>query len=150
MFKRRCPSSRRGSEGRASLEFLVAGIVLFVPLLWGAIVLLQIQQASMATDAAARHAVRVFTQSTSLESAGQRTQLAVASTLDDFGVSSPYTITVECRPRSLCLTPDSWAAVTVSTDIPLTAIPALPLATPWAVAVDGTAAAQVSPYRGIP
>jgi len=145
-----CHSRSRGSSGRASLEFLVTGIVLFVPLIWGAIVLLEIQKASMATDAAARHAVRVFTQSTSLDSATRRVQLAVASTLGDFGVSASHQVDVECQPRSGCLLPESWAVVSVSTDVPLVGLPALPLSIPFAVPVDGTAAAQVSTYRGVP
>jgi len=145
-----CHSKGLANSGRASLEFLVAGIVLFIPVVWGAIALLEIQKASMATDAAARHAVRVFTHSTSLDSAGRRVQLAVASTLDDFGVSSADQVTVQCQPRSLCLSPDSWAVVTVTTDVQLLGIPVLPLATAWVISVDGTAVAQVSPYRGIP
>jgi len=104
----------------------------------------------MATDAAARHAVRVFTQSTSLDSATRRVQLAVASTLGDFGVSASHQVDVECQPRSGCLLPESWAVVSVSTDVPLVGIPALPLSIPFAVPVDGTAAAQVSTYRGVP
>ena len=150
MWRQRCHSSNRANSGRASLEFLVAGIVLFVPVMWASVVLLEIQKASMATDAAARHAVRVFTQSTSLDSAGRRAERAVSRTLGDFGVATPHQITVECQPRSLCLSPTSWAVVTVRTDVPLLGIPAFPLSTPWAVPVDGTAAAQVSMYRGIP
>ena len=150
MSRHPCHSRGLANSGRASLEFLVAGIVLFIPVVWGAIALLEIQKASMATDAAARHAVRVFTHSTSLDSAGRRVQLAVASTLDDFQVSSPHQVRVQCQPRSLCLSPESWAVVTVTTDVQLLGIPALPLSTAWAISVDGTAAAQVSPYRGIP
>lgn len=150
MWRQRCHSSSRANSGRASLEFLVAGIVLFVPVIWASVVLLEIQKASMATDAAARYAVRVFTQSTSLDSAGRRAERPVSRTLRDFGVATPHQITVECQPRSLCLSPTSWAVVTVRTDVPLLGIPALPLSTPWTVPVDGTAAAQVSMYRGIP
>lgn len=150
MSRHPCHSRRLANSGRASLEFLVAGIVLFIPVVWGAIALLEIQKASMAADAAARHAVRVFTQSTSLDSAGRRAQLAVANTLDDFHVSSPHQVTVQCQPRSLCLLPDSWAVVTVTTDVQLLGIPALPLSTGWVITVDGRAAAQVSAFRGIP
>ena len=150
MSRPRSPMNNPANAGRASLEFLSVGIVLFVPLMWGAITLLEIQKASMAADAAARHAVRVFTSSTSLEAARQRVQRAVGETLTEFDVSAVHHIIVECEPRSQCLSPGSWALLTVSAEVPLSGIPALPVSTPWAVPVQGSAAAQVSVYRGIP
>ena len=47
-------------SGRASLEFLVLSISLFVPVLYLGLSLSSLQGASLATEAGARNAVRVY------------------------------------------------------------------------------------------
>lgn len=150
MWRPPCPSNNRGDHGRASLEFLVAGVLLFVPAMVGSLVLMTLQTASLATEAAARHAVRVFTHSTSLHTASTRTTQATATALRQFGIEEDYSLEVQCVPQGQCLSPGSWVKVTVTTDVALGRIPGLPTRSPLRVPIDGTAAAQVSVYRGIP
>ena len=150
MWRRPCPSNNPGDHGRASLEFLVAGVLLFVPVMVGSLVLMTLQTASLASNAAARHAVRVFTQSTSLEIATTRTTQAAANALGQFGIDEDYSLQVQCVPQGQCLRPGSWVEVTVTTEVSLGRLPGLPTQSPLQVPIDATAAAQVSPYRGIP
>ncbi|MCA1943576.1 MAG: pilus assembly protein, partial [Yonghaparkia sp.] len=54
-----------GDRGSASLEFLVAGLLMLVPLVYLILTLGTIQSAALATEGAARQAARVFVQAPS-------------------------------------------------------------------------------------
>lgn len=145
------PTNRRELDaGRASLEFLVAGVVLFIPLVLLTVSLWGLQQAALATDAAARHGVRVFTQHTALSSAVPGTQRAISGALEAFTIDHDVAVSLRCRPTSGCLDPGSWVEITVVADVPLGAIPLIPAALPVSVPITGVASAQVSDYRGDP
>ena len=139
-----------GTAGRASLEFLLAGIVLFIPVVLLAVSLWQVQHASFATDAAARHAARVFTQATSIAQATSKTEVAVQEALRAFGMTRDYRIDVECRPRGGCVDPGSWVQVTITAQLDLGTIPVIPAEFPVSIPISGVAHAQVSDYRGDP
>lgn len=140
----------RMESGRASLEFLVAGVVLFIPTLLVAVSLWSIQQAALATDAAARHGVRTLSQATSPSGALERTELAVGAAMAAFGVDRDYTLSLDCRPHGACLSPGAWVQLTVTATVELGAIPLIPASIPLRVPISGSAQAQVSDYRGVP
>jgi len=137
-------------SGRASLEFLVAGVVLFIPTLLVAVSLWTIQQAALATDAAARHGVRTLAQATSPSGALERTESAVGAAMSAFGIDTDYSLSLQCQPQGACLTPGAWLELTVTANVELGAIPLIPASLPMRVPIAGTAHAQVSDYRGVP
>ena len=134
--------------GRASLEFLVAGVILFIPIVLLTVSLWSIQNASLATEAAARHAARVFTQATSLGSALDRSEAAVRQAMGAFGIDSGYRIDLQCRPAGQCVAPGSDVRVVVTAEVGLGSIPLVPATLPLSVPITGSADARVSPYRG--
>ncbi|AVG24428.1 fimbriae protein TadE/F [Pontimonas salivibrio] len=145
------PTNRLSLDaGRASLEFLVAGVILFIPLVLLTVSLWGLQQAALATDAAARYGVRVFTQHTALSSAVPGTQRAISHTLETFSIDHDVDVSLMCRPTNGCLDPGSWVEITVVADVPLGSIPLIPAALPFSVPITGVAQAQVSDYRGDP
>lgn len=150
LLRWKCRDKRDGMDsGRASLEFLVAGVVLFIPTLLVAISLWSIQQAALATDAAARHGVRTLSQATSPSGAIQRTELSVGAAMAAFGVDRDYTLSLDCRPHGACLSPGAWVQLTVTATVELGAIPLVPASIPLRVPISGSAQAQVSDYRGV-
>ena len=145
------PVELRGAEsGRASLEFLVTGVVVFIPVLLLTVTLWGIQQASLATEAAARHGVRALSLATNAEQGFRGVERAVATAMESFGVESTYRIDIDCRPAGRCVDPGTVVRVRVSTDVALGSIPPLPSAWPLSVPVSGHADARVSEYRGRP
>ena len=136
--------------GRASLEFLVAAVVLFVPTLTFALVTHSLSSAQLATEAAARHAARVFTQQTNLNLAVVKTRQAVSHTFRQYSLEATPTLQIRCRPTTSCLNPDSWVDIRVSANVPLLRVALPSFDRPPAITVRATASAQVSHYRGEP
>src|SRR5688572_9737236 len=93
-------------RGSASLEFIVAGLLLLVPLVYLVLSVSSVQAASLAVEGSARHASRVFVQAGSIAEANAAAARAVEVTLADYGLdASDATVTIACRPNpSACLT----------------------------------------------
>jgi hypothetical protein len=134
--------------GRASLEFLVGAIVVFVPVLVLTVTLWSISNAQLATEAAARHAARVFVQHTSLGQAVGDTQRAARLALDQYGIDEDASVSLRCSPTIDCLGPDSWVEVVVTTGVPLVSLPLGSFDA--SVPITARATSQVSHYRGDP
>lgn len=143
-------NSRTLDDGRASLEFLVAGVILFIPLVLLTVSLWGLQQAALATDAAARYGVRVFTQHTALSRAVPGTQQAISHALETLAIDHDVDVSLRCRPTARCLDPGSFVEITVVADVPLGAPALIPASLPFSVPITGVATAQVSYYRGDP
>jgi type II secretory pathway pseudopilin PulG len=139
---------KQGEEGRASLEFLVAAIVVFIPVLSLTVVLWSVSHAQLATEAAARHAARVFVQHTSIAQAVGSTERAARHTLDQFGINDEAAVTLRCSPSNNCLGPDSWVEVVVTTNVSLVSLTLGGFAA--SVPIAARATSQVSHYRGDP
>jgi len=75
-------------SGRASLEFLVLSITLFVPILYLGLSLASLQGASLATEAAARNAVRVYVQGASSPNPERRVEVAALLALSNHGLTA--------------------------------------------------------------
>lgn len=145
--------SRRWTDesGSASLEFITAGLVLLVPIVYLVVALSTLQAASLAVEGAARQATRVFVQSASVADARAATADAIEVTLADYGVDAgAASVQIACRPApTACLTRRGFVTVTVRTTVPLPLMPPfLNLGLPAGLPVEATATEQVSRFWG--
>ena len=149
------PPSRRwtehpGSErGSASLEFITAGLLLLVPIVYLVVALSAVQAAALAVDGAARQASRVYVQSGTLAEARAAAARAIQVTLADYGLDAGVaSVQITCRPRAAaCLTRRGFVTVTVGLTVPLPlAPPFLNTGLPVGLPVSATATEQVSRF----
>jgi hypothetical protein len=137
----------RADAGRASIEFLVFAIVVFVPLVFVIQSLWLIQASAIATEQAARDAVRVFVQHTNLASASQASQTIATHVAREHGVTRPLVLQRSCQPTN-CLAPGALVTIRVSTNVTLWQVPVFSGAWPVSVPVGAQASARVSTYGG--
>ena len=141
----------RTDEGTASVEFITAGLILLVPLVYLILAMSAIQAASLSVEGASRQAVRVFVQGKSVADGRASAELAVEVALADYGVGAKHTkVTITCAPQPRkCLTRRGFVTVTVSTEVPLPlSPPALDLKTPLSIPISASAKQQVSRFWG--
>ena len=139
---------RRAESGRASLEFLVAAVILMIPILMLTVSLWSLQRAQFATEAAARHAVRVYALHTSSAQAATASYRAVAHTLRQWGVEEAFDARMRCS--AACLDPGSWVEISVVVNVPVGAIPPVFAADGFVVPIASSSTARISVYRGDP
>ncbi|MDH6533315.1 hypothetical protein M2119_001552 [Aurantimicrobium minutum] len=114
----------RSEEGSAALEFITAGMLLLVPVVYLVLAISAVQGATLATEGAARHAARVYVQAASASLATAHANLAVQAALEDFGIpAEKATVSVACSPN--CVSPRSLVTVTVAVNVPLPLVPAV-------------------------
>jgi hypothetical protein len=138
-------------DGSAALEFITAGFLLLIPLVYLVLAMAAIQGGALSVEGASRQAARVFVQAEDVGSAQARAQAAVDIALDDFGLSAARSkVTITCRPNpAVCLTRRGFVTVTVSASVPLPLVPnVLALTTPLAVPMAATSTEQVSRFWG--
>lgn len=138
-------------RGSASLEFLTAGMLLLVPLVYLVLTLGAIQSAALATEGAARQAARVFVQAESTAVGRAAAERALALALADHGVeASEVALSIRCSPvPSQCHTRRGWVTVETSARVPLPLLPpVLELRGPLSVPVEASATQQVSRFWG--
>lgn len=142
--------SSGNDSGRASLEFLVGSIILLVPLVFLALSLSSIQNASLATESAARAGARVFVTETSLEGAAARAERAVMVALANHGIHSVVSLERLCSEPS-CLAPGAIVTIRVGVDAPVFSSNFLPGVLGQAtIPVVAEARSMVSVYGGVP
>ena len=146
------PSKRwTDDEGSASLEFITAGLVLLLPLVYLVLTMSSIQAGAFAVEGAARQAARVYVQSPSVAHANAAAGRAIEFALADYGLDTDaVTVTVSCRPNpTQCLQRRGFVTVVVTTTVALPlAPPVLDLDTPLSVPISSTATQQVSRFWG--
>ncbi len=115
---RRLIADERGS---ASLEFIGAGIVLLVPLVYLIIALAQIQSHTFGVDAAARYAARVLALNpASVDFIGSN----VADIAEQYGLSADnLQVAVTCVDAGPCPAPGGLVTITVTALSPLPLMP---------------------------
>lgn len=148
---KRFRSRAEGDDGSASLEFITAGLLLLVPLVYLVIAMAALQGAALAVEGGARQAARVFVQAPDVPTARARASTAVDFALDEFGVSSTAAhVKVSCHPRpTACLTRQAFVTVTVTASVPLPLVPSvLSVNAPLAVPMTATSTEQVSRFWG--
>ena len=117
----RSPSEH--DRGSASIEFIVVGVAIILPLIYIAITVLTLNAAQFASNQAAREGARAFVTSSSNSSANQRASIAANQAFADYGLTeSEPQIAITCA-RISCLTPGGSVSVEVTTQIPLPFVP---------------------------
>ncbi|MEO8262834.1 MAG: hypothetical protein ABI566_09720 [Pseudolysinimonas sp.] len=150
------PPSRRSADagderGSASLEFITAGLVLLVPVVYLVIALSAVQSATLALNGAARQATRVYVQSATVAEARAAAARAIEVTLADYGLDAAVaSVQITCRPRATaCLTRRGFVTVTIGLTVPLPlAPPFLDTGLPAGLPIAATATEQVSRFWG--
>lgn len=143
----------RDEEGSASLEFLAAGTLLLVPMVYLIVALSALQSGSLAVEAAARQATRTFVEAETPDAAALRAERAVAFALADHGLDPAATsIRIDCHPRpQACLTRLGIVTVTVEAVVAMPLVPAgLRVDSSLGVPLRASASQQVSRFAEVP
>jgi hypothetical protein len=141
----------RDDRGSASLEFITAGFLLLVPLVYLILAMAAIQAGALSVEGASRQAARVFVQSPTTASGEARANTAISFALGDFGIPhSTAKLKLTCRPHpTKCLTREGFITVTVTTSVALPLVPSVLAAhLPLSVPVTATSTEQVSRFWG--
>jgi len=115
------------ADGSASIEFLTAGLLLMLPVVFLVVVLAQLEAASFAAEGAARQAARLIASAESLDDdAASEVPVAIELALADHGVApSAVSYSIDCAPRhGDCATPGAQITVTLAIGVELLALPA--------------------------
>jgi hypothetical protein len=138
-------------DGSASLEFITAGFVLLLPLVYLVLTMSSIQAGAFAVEGASRQAARVYVQASTIAEANAAAGRAVEFALADYGLSSDQvSVSVSCRPNPAnCLQRRGFVTVTVTTTVPLPLIPpVLDIDVALSVPLESSATQQVSRFAG--
>jgi hypothetical protein len=107
-------------EGSASVEFLVVGVLLLVPIAYLVLTLGRVQAATFAAESGAREASRVLATTADGETLAET---SVALALADQGFATPPgTLVLECAADP-CRSPEAEIAATVRIDVDLPFVP---------------------------
>lgn len=114
-------------RGSAALEFITAGLLLIVPLVYLVLTLAQLQAATLAAEGAVRQAVRVFVTAPTVVQARVQAAAAIDDALADLHLSPSQAKTaVTCAPRPRdCLASQSWVTTRTTIAVPLPLIPSM-------------------------
>jgi hypothetical protein len=146
-------SPREGSlesgleSGRASIEFLVFTIVVFIPMVFLIQSLWAIQAAAIAVEQASRDAVRVFIQHRDLTPASANAEAVARRVIAEHGVTGPIRLERSCQPAS-CLSPGALVSIRLTTEVTLWQVPLAANAWPLTIPVTASNQARVSAYGG--
>ncbi|TFC53236.1 hypothetical protein E3T26_00665 [Cryobacterium sp. TMT1-21] len=122
---RTCASPAESERGSASLEFITAGLILLVPLVYLVLAMAALQGGALAVEGAARQAARVYVQAPDEATATARAERAVQFGLADYGIdAADAEMSVDCRADTDgCLTRRGTVTVTVRIRVPLPLVP---------------------------
>ncbi|MFE7651099.1 hypothetical protein, partial [Streptomyces phaeoluteigriseus] len=76
----------RDDRGSSSLEFIAAGVLMLVPLLYLVIVLGSVQEQTLGVEAAARHAARVIATAPDARTAASQGDAVLSSIASQYGI----------------------------------------------------------------
>ena len=151
--------NRRGDEGSAIVEFLGLSLLLLVPLIYLVVAMARVQEATYASEFAARSAARAAviegvallesgeSLAVAIEGAETRAMAAIELTADDFGIdpARQVSVTLACS-RQPCFRPGSDIVVTVIIEVPLPGISAGTGWMPAMIEVSATSSSAVDDY----
>lgn len=144
-------NSAASESGSASLEFITAGMILLVPLVYLVLAMAAIQGGALAVEGAARQAARVYVQAPDEAEANARAVRAVEFGLADYGIEADSAeVRIDCEPGlNGCLTRQNTVTVTVRIVVPLPLVPdVLSLQSAASVPLEATATQTVSRFLG--
>ncbi len=112
----------RSDQGAAIIEFLVVGVLVLVPLLYGALTITRVEAAALASTQAVREVGRVLMMADTEGQGRRAADAAVDLAFEDQGFAAPSNaLNIDCSPR--CLAPGSTVRVRVSWRIELPWLP---------------------------
>ncbi|HAM26467.1 MAG TPA: hypothetical protein DCP11_07075 [Microbacteriaceae bacterium] len=113
--------------GSASLEFITAGLILLVPLVYLVVAISAVQGGALAVEGVARQAARVYVQGADAAEARDRAVRAVEIGLADYGIGrDDAEVRIDCEGGTNgCLTRRSAVTVTVRIRVALPLVPDL-------------------------
>lgn len=150
-LRRRLSHAATGDEGSAPLEFVVAGVVLLVPLVYLVIALGLIQGHTLGVEAGSRHIARSIATASDAAEADRRAEAVLASVVEDYGLDrEAVTVTASCRTPGACPAAGATLVVTVSTRVALPLVPAvLGLDRFASIPLQASSAQKVSRFWGV-
>ncbi|MDD7943533.1 TadE family protein [Microbacterium sp. NE2HP2] len=118
-------SERRGDDdGSASLEFLTAGLILLVPVVYLIVSLGIVQSHTFAAQAAARHIARAVATATDVAQADTRAEAITRAIAAEYGMAADdLALAVSCDGAGPCPRPGEMFRVTAKTDAVLPLVP---------------------------
>lgn len=137
-------------RGSASLEFLTAGLLLLVPLVYVVLALSSVQSATFAVEGAARYAARVAVRAADDGAARASVDRVARAVLDEAGLgSSSSVVRVSCDPSPACTAAGARIRVEVASTVTLPLAPDVLGREFAAVRVEGVATQTVSRFAGV-
>ena len=138
---------RDDDGGSASLEFVVLGVLLLIPLAYLLITVFSVQSAAYGVSAASREAGRAYVQAPAGSDPRDRAFAAASVALLDHGIElEPEQLSIICSADP-CLTPGAVVSVQVDVTVGLPWVPELFGEVPASVAVHGKHTAIVDRFR---
>ncbi|MFE6997735.1 TadE family protein [Microbacterium sp. NPDC057659] len=136
-------------EGSAALEFITAGVLLLVPLVYLVIALGSVQEQTLGAEAAARHTARAISQASDSASATARADAVLASVREEYGMGD-VDVALRCVPAGgTCPRAGATVVVTVSTRMVLPFMPPIAgLDEITAIPIEASAAQKTSRLWG--
>lgn len=115
-------TSERGSS---SIEFITAGMILLVPLVYLVLAMSALQAGAFAVEGAARQAARAFVLAEDESSGRAAASRAIAVTLEDYGLGEDSTsLSINCASgTAACLVPGEIVIVTVRVAVAMPLVP---------------------------
>lgn len=138
-------------SGSAALEFIVAGVLLLVPLVYLVLVLGAVQEQTLGAEAAARHTARAIGQSPDARAAAERGDAVLAGVIREYRMDADAVdVGITCRPTGAeCPTAGATVVVTVRAEVRLPLMPPIfGLDELAAIPVEAKAAQKVSRVWG--
>jgi hypothetical protein len=134
--------------GSAALEFITAGMILLVPLVYLVVALSAMQGGAFAVEGAARQAARVYVQAPDEAAAYSGALRAVRVGLEDYSIpGDTAAMTIDCGAGG-CLARRSTVSVTVRIRVPLPLVPdLLSLRKAASIPMEAVATQTVSRFR---
>jgi len=150
-LRARLTTALADDRGSASLEFLVGGLLLLVPIVYLVVALGAIQSASLGVEAAARHTARAVGLATDAEQAAARADLVLTDVASEYGIPRDgLALDLRCADTTgACPAAGATVTVTVYAAIPLPLVPpVLGLDDLTSVPVEATAVHKTSRLWG--
>lgn len=147
----RRPAEVLDDRGSASLEFIVGGMLLLVPVVYLIVSLGLIQEQTLGIEAAARHAARSIAHGENAITARNEAEQVIDAVVVEYGLDpSAVEVTISCIPTApICPTAGSTVVVTVSSRVQLPLVPpVLGLDETASVPIEASAAQKVSRFWG--
>lgn len=136
-------------DGSASLEFITAGMILLVPIVYLILAMSALQGASFAVEGAARQAARVYVQAEDADAARVAADRAIRVALADYGLDGDTAeVSITCSVAD-CLTRLETVTVSVGVSVALPLVPpVLETALPVRIPLEASSTQQVSRFWG--